>query len=258
MKKIINVITLLLLISTFFITGCKKEEAIKSEVQNLPQGQNTSSNIDELIKKTGIDIYALASSPELLTYFERVAPISEEVAANMDMKPSKSMTEEETIARMEELVALISQAAQNYDYDLVDMYFNELLSLTYGETHPWVISEEAFSEGEVARGLIEAAQPFIEFLDSEYPTFFTLNSEQQNSIIDAVIDIFIEKKPINCYGNYNAAIEDAEARFAIGIGVCALVGGGGPGSWACAAGVLGYYIVEHRRANNNLKACLGH
>jgi len=239
------VLALIAGMSTF--NACKKEEIYKPIVSNNAE----KDYIDELINKTGIDIYALASSPELLKYFEAVAPISKKIAESIDVRPSK-LTEEEKIARMHELVGLISQAALNYDFDLIDTYFKELNSLLYGPLNPWESTEVAFYENELFRVLNDEAQIFNEFLDSEYPVFFTLNRVQQEDVIEAIVNIIV-KKPQDCAGNYARAIQKAEAIFAIGIAGCCFTG---PGAWACAAAQLAIYCVSHHYANKDYAACL--
>jgi len=238
----------------FFATGCNKEEPTESSTSNSPYGQGIDSNIDELMEKTGIDIYALASSPELLRYFEAASPISEEMAKSIDMKPHKSLTEEERVARMNELVTLISQAAQNHNFTLVNAYFDEFTTLLNSMTNPWGETWAEAFESEAVRGLNEEAERFNDFLDSEYPSFFTLNSEEQTNVIEAIVDIFIQKKPLEdkCLRAYSADIRAAEVQYAISVAGCLFTG---PGAWVCAGVALGIYSVQHHRANKALAAC---
>jgi len=248
MKNIKLFTALLAVAFLLFVTSCNKEETTKSVISNPPSEQSTGSNIDELIKTTGIDIYALASSSELLKYFKAVAPISEEIAKKI-MKKSKSFTEEK-IARMAELIALISEAAQNQDFELVDVYFEELKNLM-----DTMMNTVDFYQCEVVQRLNEEAEIYSNFLNSEYPSFFTLDSEQQRSIIDAIIEITSDRKPPrSCAEIYVDDIRAAEQRFAITLAGCLLLG---PiGSWVCAGVALGIYCVDHHQANLAYADCI--
>jgi len=254
MKKNNIYLTALLVLSfVFFVTGCKKEETIKSTLSNPSTELDAGFNIEELIEKTGIDVYALASSPELLRYFEAVAPISEKIAKGINnMSSAKDLTEDEKIERMHELVGLISQAAQNYNFDLVDTYFNEFESLFNSMPYPWdpLVS---FSQSEMAQTLNREAEMLNDFLDSEYPTFFTLNSEQQSNIIDVIIDITRKPNLEKCARDYADDIRAAEIQYAITIAGCLFTG---PGAWICAGVALGIYSTQHHRANKAYKSCL--
>jgi len=228
-------------ISFVLFTGCKKENKDDQKPQTeISQG----GDIDNLIKETGIDIYALAASSELSKYFEATAPLSEKIAKSIKSKSPNDVK----IARMNELVTLISQAAEDNDYELVDIYFEELINLIDSMTQT-----EAFYECEFVQLLNEEADNFINYLYSEYPSFFTLNSEQQRNVIDAIVEITVPRGPVECYNTYNAAIKDAEIVYAISVAGCCFTG---PAAWACVGVALGVYCVSHYRANQNLKKCL--
>lgn len=250
MKKSITLLVLLFLILNF---SCKKYTESEN-TSSIEKTQMTNDYYSRLSAETNVDIRRLASSMELQKYFEEVAPISVEILQNM-----KTLTEEE-IARMDELITLISQAAQNNDFALVDIYFNELMMLLYGTTNPWFPEEEHYSQCELVKKLNGEAEIFVDFLNSNYPTFLMLDNEKQISVIEAIVNITIEKEPTKptpaeqCAITYKGAIHDAEIQYALTVAGCLFFTG--PAAWACVGVGLGIYSVQHNRANKNYKTCM--
>jgi len=241
MKKTFFIIAIVAASFVIF-TGCKKEN---KDEQKPPTEVSKGGNIDEIIKETGVDIYALAASSELSKYFEAFAPLSEKIAKSIK---SKSSTDQK-IARMNELVTLISQAAEDNDFELVNIYFEELVGLIDSMT-----GTVAFLECEFVQSLNEKADILINYLYSEYPSFFTLDNEQQRNVIDAIVEIIVPRGPVDdCKTRYRQAIMLAELCYVISVAECCFTG---HAAWMCVGYPLGMYIVNVHYANQQLTYCL--
>lgn len=251
--NIIKLLSLLIFMGAFLFLGCEKNEETGTQSKGMTSTQN--DYYSKLSAETNVDVRKLAASPELQKFFEAVSPISQELTESIarNTSLSKSLTEEEKIARANELVTLITLAVENNDFDSMDLYYKELLFLLYGHT---IQCEDfnTFLHSELITKLNEEAQIFNDFLSAEYPSFFTLNSEQQQSIVDAIIEIPYENAPPrSCEQVYADDIRSAEAQYAITTVGCAFLTAG---AWLCVGVALGIYCVQHNSANKDLADCI--
>lgn len=233
--------------------SCEKDVKMKDINENSVSFKKTISKdyIDSLSYETNIDIYELASSPELLSYMDTVSLISKEISENL--LPIDSYSEED-FERMNELIQLISAAVDDNNFELVDQYYNELLILLFGNNHQWC-DVNNFSQSEIVEQLNSAAYSLTQFLTKDYNAIYALNDDQTSRIAESITYIMDKEagNPNKCAKDRANAIRDAEIVYGISVGVCCFTG---PAAFPCVAGALAVYCVAHNRANQNYKTCM--
>jgi hypothetical protein len=186
--KTISLLTLIIVLGIGIFYACKKEN--KDEQKPPTEVLNAFFDIDELIKTTGIDIYALSK-------LEKIQNVSIDMNSINSMKGAKATLTDELALQITQLKNAIELAAGNEDYNTFFALFEQLCTLTKSINGiKFVLNDDGYQIIEYddtqyyypCDALEHNAIVATEILDAvaeEFPAFLTLPEGTQHDVLAA-------------------------------------------------------------------------
>ena len=243
-------------IALIFVVGCKKENKEEQQAPSVPnENSEYCYNIDELIKETGIDIYALSK-------LKVIKDISYSYTQIELMETAKTEISDQIEAQIRQLKVQLERAAQIHDNELYSILFEQLTILTRALNGlRFTVNANGLTIIDYIEGLEAVEREKLEVVrgvGNENPEFYNLSEDLQEKVLAAAMyQNFLEDEalfgPTTCAGLKAALVGRLTAYTAAYIVTAGLCGGTTFAVFVCEGIAYATYVDATVTAINQYK-----